>query len=108
MPVSTSCEMFEPRTVNAGSSKICEPPENRRCMLSPVGPRGVWQPSQASTALTRYSPRSIGLCCASDIGADAAQTASAIPKIRNMIAPMTGARKFRAVPGQDHTPILKQ
>src|SRR5262249_35934224 len=37
-----------------GVSQVCDPPENRFDMSNaPPGGRGVWQPSQAMTALTR-------------------------------------------------------
>jgi hypothetical protein len=53
IPVSGSGVMLDPRTVNVFSSQICEPPENRLLMSNTPPGRGVWQPSQPMTALTR-------------------------------------------------------
>jgi hypothetical protein len=54
IPVSRSGVMLEPFTTKAGSSHVCDPPEKRFSMTkAPPGPLGVWQPSQAMTALTR-------------------------------------------------------
>src|SRR5262249_12739957 len=62
MPVSGSGEILLPLTRYCGVSQVCDPPENRFDMSNaPPGGRGVWQPSQAMTALTREPPRSTGV-----------------------------------------------
>src|SRR5262245_38725724 len=54
MPVSVSDEILVPLTRYRGVSQVCDPPEKRFDMSNaPPGGRGVWQPSQAMTALTR-------------------------------------------------------
>src|SRR5262249_35327470 len=62
MPVSGSGEILVPLTRYRGVSQVCAPPEKRFDMSNaPPGGRGVWQPSQAMTALTREPPRSTGV-----------------------------------------------
>src|SRR5205809_1047639 len=62
MPVSLSCVMFEAVTLNGGSSQESPLERSRSKIGAPRSPFGVWQFWQVMMVLTRYLPRSTGVC----------------------------------------------
>src|SRR3954463_14740223 len=62
MPVSLSCVMFDAVTLNGGSSQESPLERSRSQIGAPRSPFGVWQFWQVMMVLTRYLPRSIGVC----------------------------------------------
>src|SRR3954463_1609768 len=62
MPVSLSCVMLEAVTLNGGSSQLSPLERSRSNTGAPRSPFGVWQFWQVMMVLTRYLPRSTGVC----------------------------------------------